>query len=411
MRKFIFPFLLLLLLKTSLYAQIVKEGSWKGEIHYQPSVEKLTVVPFTFTVTYPENYKDPVVTFINGEDHASVNATVRNDTIVVPMFGFDITLKMAVHENSIDSMNGYLEKHYNDRKYTFKAIHGAPRYVIEEEEDPIQVGSRWNMKVNVGREDEYAAVGLFEQEGNHVTGTIMTEVSDYRFFEGKVEGKELEMSVFDGVHSFLLKGTYNEKEDSWNGELTLDEGYSRSWIAEKDASAELPDPFEIVDLKGRNIKPDLSQLPALKDQGINEGEYEDKVLIIQVMGTWCSNSMDQTHFLVDWYSKNESPDVEILAVNYEANYSEDYGMRRIKTYKERLGIPYDIILGGRMSKIDAAEPFPFMDSILAFPTLIFVDKEGYARYVHSYFTGPATGTYYEEFERRFASIVNELIKE
>ena len=408
MTKTIFKLFLLLLLKTSLYAQDAKEGSWRGEIHYQPTGENLTVIPFTFTVSYPENANAPVLNFINGQDSASINATVQNDTITVPMFGFDITLKMAVSKFDSDIMNGYLIKYYNDRKYDFKAVYGAPRYVIEQEEDVIQVGSRWNMKVNVGRPDEYPAVGLFEQEGNRVTGTIMTEVSDYRFFEGKVEGNELEMSVFDGVHSFLLKGSYNEQEDRWKGELILDEGYSRPWVAEQDNGAELPDPFEIVDLTGKNIRPDLKKLAALTDQQIDPQDYEGNVLVVQLMGTWCSNSQDQTRYLTDWMDNNSDRDVKLLAVNYEANYSPEYGLSRIETYKDRLDIPYPMILGGPLSKTKAAEAFPFMDEILAFPTLVFIDKGGYARYVHSYFTGPATGEYYKDFDQRFNAIIDEL---
>lgn len=349
-----------------------------------------------------------MLTLINGEDRASVKATVRNDSLIIPMFAFDITLKMALGK---EMMEGELIKHYNNNVYPFKGEYGLPRYSDPREEEPITLGKRWHMTVNVGKSSEYPAVGLFEQEGNRVTGTIMTEVSDYRFFEGQVEGNQIELSIFDGVHAFLLRGCYDETTNQWSGELVMDDGYARPWIATQDDNAELPDPFEIIDLSDKNIRPDWEKLAALSDQTINAEDYQDKVLIVQLMGTWCSNSRDQTHYLTDWLRENSNRDVEILAVNYEVNYSPEYGLQRIHTYKEQLDIPYDIILGGPMSKTGAAEPFPFMDRILAFPTLVFIDKEGYARYVHSYFTGPATGSYYEEFDRRFNAIVDELTKE
>jgi len=208
-----------------------------------------------------------------------------------------------------------------------------------------------------------------------------------------------------------MKGTYDKLKGQWSGELILDDGYSRPWIALPDEDAELRDPFEVIDLKGQNIKPDLGKLAALSDQSISSREYEGKVLIVQLMGTWCSNSQDQTRYLTKWISEHPNSDVEILAVNYEANYSVGYGLDRINTYKQRLNIPYKMILGGPLSKTKAAEPFSFMDQILAFPTLVFIDKEGYARYVHSYFTGPATGNYYLDFDRRFNTIVDELSAE
>jgi hypothetical protein len=345
---------------------------------------------------------------MNGEDRASLKAEVRNDSLIIPMFGFDITLKMAIGK---EKMSGELIKHYRNQSYTFKAEYGLPRYEIPEETNPVEVGSRWAMKVNAGQSSEYPAVGLFEQDGNRVSGTIMTKVSDYRFFEGKVEGNELVMSTFDGVHSFVLKGVYDEASDTWSGELILDNGYAQKWEAKEDESAELPDPFEMVDLSGKNIKPDFEKLSALASQKIEAGTYDGKVLIIQLMGTWCANSQDQSWYLRDWYAENKNRDVEILAVNYEANYSPEYGNQRISTYKERLGLEYKMILGGRLSKTRAADPFPFMDQIEAFPTLVIIDKEGYARHVHSYFTGPATGEYYEDFDRRFNAIIDELVAE
>ncbi|MGN8225108.1 TlpA family protein disulfide reductase [Gracilimonas sp. BCB1] len=395
-------FLFLIAFQSFAAAQIPKEGIWKGTIVY--SNEE---IPFQFEVHYPKDSESPEFTFINGEDRATLEATVRNDSLIIPMFGFDITLKM---KQGSDRMEGRLFKHYRNQSYPFRSEYGLPRYNVKEEKDPIEVGKRWDMTVNKGRSSEYPAVGLFEQSGNRVTGTIMTEVSDYRFFEGKVEGNSIELSTFDGVHSFLLRGTYSESDKRWSGELVLDNGYSRPWIAGRDDSASLPDPFEMVDLTGKNIKPDLESLPVLAHQEINPDTYEGKVLIVQLMGTWCSNSQDQTRYLTQWVAENPDKNVEILAVNYEANYSAAYGLNRIETYKDRLDVPYKMILGGSLSKTKAAEAFSFMDEIVAFPTLIFIDKKGYARYVHSYFTGPATGVYYEDFDQRFNAIVEELTR-
>ncbi|MDZ7806647.1 MAG: TlpA disulfide reductase family protein [Gracilimonas sp.] len=396
-------FSLILLFQTTAHSQEPRSGTWKGSIMYSNAE-----VPFTFEVDYPENSNAPVLTFINGVDRAPLQATVRNDSLIIPMFAFDITLKMSLGE---EQMSGSLIKHYSDRIYPIRAEYGKLRYDISDEENPVQVGSRWDMTVNVDKRGEYPGVGLFEQNGNRVTGTILTEVSDYRFFEGKVEGNEIEMSIFDGVHAFLLKGTYDRSDNRWSGDLILDDGYARPWIATPDDNADLRDPFEVIDLSDRNIRPDLDKLAALADQSVTAEQYKGKVLIVQLMGTWCSNSQDQTRYLTEWLAKHPDSNVEILAVNYEANYSVEYGLHRIQAYKKHLNIPYDMILGGPLSKTKAAEPFSFMDEILAFPTLVFIDKDGYARYVHSYFTGPATGSFYEEFDKRFNTIINELTSE
>jgi len=400
MKTYFSLFILLFATQGIINAQLPKVGQWKGKIIY--SSEE---VPFNFEVAYPNGDSDPLITIINGEDRASIVGTVKDDSLHIPMFGFDITLKMKL---GLDSMDGLLIKHYSGRTYDFKADYGLPRFDSVNELAPIEVGSKWKMTINVGRNNEYEAVGLFNQMGNHVTGTIMTKVSDYRFFDGIVEGNTLEMSVFDGVHSFLLKGIF--QDEKWSGQLVMDDGYSQIWEAVLDENAELENPFEIIDLSDKNIKPDFDKL-TVESGKIDPDNYSGKVLIIQLMGTWCSNSQDETKYLTKWYAENSGREVEILAVNYEANYSLEYGLNRIETYKNRLGIDYDMVLGGRLNKTLAADPFPFMDKILAFPTLVFIDKNGYARYVHSYFTGPATGEYFTQFDARFNAIVDELESE
>ena len=129
------------------------------------------------------------------------------------------------------------------------------------------------------------------------------------------------------------------------------------------------------------------------------------------MGSWCPNSLDETRYLTRWYDKNKDKDVEILAVFYEMNYSKEYGMRRIEEYVEQNDIPYPTALGGPANKGQAALAFPFISKLAAFPTLVILDKAGQARYMHTYFQGPATGEYYKEFDRRFEAIIAGLLKE
>ena len=402
MKKLLLVFSVSLLTVWSAASQNLKEGSWRGGIIYSD-----TEVPFTFEVEHSEDLTNPYIAIINGSDRALIkDAFIINDSLIIPMFAFDITLKAHLGENE---MSGELIKHYRNRSYPFKAQFGLPRYDIEAEEKPLEIEPRWEMTLRYDRSNPSKVVGLFEQNGNKVTATLLTEVSDFRFFEGKIEGNTMELSSFDGVHAFLIKGTY--QGDSWVGEIVYDDGYSENWKGSYNANAEIRDPFKIITLGKEEQRPDFKELTAEGQPDIEWGDYEGKVLLIQLFGTWCPNSWDQTKYLVDWYNTNQSKEVEVLAVNFEANYSKEYGERRIKEYKDKMEIGYDVILGGRLSKKEAAKAFPFMDRILAFPTLVIVDKKGYARHVHSFFTGPATGEYYYEFDQDLNAIVDKLLKE
>ncbi len=392
----------MMLCGANLFAQVLKEGDWRGAIVYD-----IAEVPFIFEVSYKDDFLKPIITIVNGEDRAVITDTkIEGDSLNFRVFAFDITIKAKIDG---DKLSGRMIKHYQKGSYTFKADYGKPRFEVKNSTQPEMIEQRWEVTFKPRKDNSYPAVGLFEQDGNKVSGTIVTETSDLRFFEGVIDGNEMTLSSFDGAHAFLLKAKFDN--GTWKGELIFNNGYSEKWEGKYNPNAKIKDPLKIITLGKNQVQPDFQKLSGDGQQGIKKEDYEGKVLLIQVFGTWCPNSWDQTKYLIDWYAKNKDREVAVLAVNHEANYSQEYGERRIAEYKDKLNIEYDVILGGRLSKSDAAKAFPFMDRIAAFPTLIVVDKAGYARYVYSFFTGPATGEYYVDFDEKLNAIVDKLIAE
>ncbi|MCP4458553.1 MAG: TlpA family protein disulfide reductase [Cytophagales bacterium] len=384
----------------SSHSQTLSDGLWNGYFQYAK-----VQAPFTFEITGRQD-QAPIITLINGADRQVIEySSIVGDSIFIPLDPFDATLRARYSDTE---MVGIWKKNYQSSHVTFKASFGEVRFKTSSKSYP-EIDSKWAIEFKPGTADKYPAVGLFEQEGNKVMGTLLTEVGDFRFFEGVLDGDSIKMSSFDGVHAFMLMGI--QTDEGWEGEFYFEKSYSENWVATYDNDVEIADPFGMVVLDEVKHKPYYDLLGAGSGRNsIDVSKYAEKVVIIQVFGTWCPNSFDQTRFLVDWYkSKNEA--VEIVGSTYEPNYSKEYGLKRIADYKSNLGIPYDIYLGGQLSKAQAAFSFPFIDRINAFPTLVILDKNGYARYVHSYFNGPATGDYYTAFKNDLNRIVNELLSE
>ncbi len=402
MKIIITTFMLILLFGANLAAQTLKEGDWRGAIVYDTEE-----VPFIFEVNYKDDISKPIITIVNGKDRAEITDTkIEGDSLIFRVFAFDITIKAKIEG---DKLIGTMTKHYQKGGATFKADYGKPRFALKGSTMLEQVEPKWEITFKPGQNNAYPALGLFEQDGNKISGTIITETSDLRFFEGVIEGNEMILSSFDGAHAFLIKAKLIN--DKWEGEMVFGNGYSEKWEGKYNPDAKIKDPLKIVTLGKNEVRPDFQKLSADGQPSIKREDYEGKVLLIQMFGTWCPNSWDQTKYLIDWYAKNKEREVAVLAVNHEANYSQEYGERRIAEYKDKLEIEYDVILGGKLSKAEAAKAFPFMDRIAAFPTLIVVDKSGYARYVYSFFTGPATGEYYVDFDEKLNAIVDNLIAE
>jgi len=388
----------MILISNSVISQSITTGVWRGIIHYEEQN-----VPFHFEVKQSDQL---YIEIINGKGRKRVDDVRREkDSLFIKLTPFDAELKVKYTTNS---MSGEWRKHYRNSAVPFTATYDKERF-DDGEQQPTEVSKKWKMTFNPTAGLAYPAVGLWEQNGSRMTGTVMTGVSDFRYFEGVIVGDSIKASSFDGAHAFLLLGKKEGKQ--WKGTFYFDNSYSEDWEAQANDNASLPDPWTVVEVNEGEHRPFFDILSAGEDYTIDESKYSDKVLVIQLFGTWCPNSLDETNYLIDWYRKNDALDVEVLAVSYEANYSQEYGMQRIEEYKEALNIPYDIVLGGRLSKGQAAVAFPFMDKIEAFPTLVIVDKFGFVRYVHSYFNGPATGSYYDDFDKRFNAIIKELITE
>lgn len=398
---FTFSFLFLNLIVSE--AQDINKGNWRGVIVYD-QVE----VPFTFNVGLDDTGQT-LISLINGQESIIINNTHWcEDSLVIPMHAFDAEIVARVSGNT---MAGRWIKHYKSSPgRPFRAEFNKARFTMASNK-PVSVPKKLKMTMSPNYGTQYAAVGLFDQKKNQITGTVLAEVGDFRYFEGIVKGDSIKMTSFDGVHCLFLKAKY--ANDAWTGELVLDNNYAESWTGVDDPDFNLADPFvELDPSEYENLEPYFDILTA--GSGFNSligDDYFGKVTIIQVLGSWCPNSLDETRYLTQWYEENSDRDIDVLAVFYEFNYSKEYGMQRINDYVAHNNIPYATALGGPANKGQAALAFPFVNKLQAFPTLMILDKSGQARYMHTYFQGPATGDYYKDFDRRFREIVDGLLKE
>ncbi|MTI22743.1 TlpA family protein disulfide reductase [Fulvivirga sp. RKSG066] len=390
----------LLVTTLGLQAQELSTGDWIGKLQYENQE-----VPFAFELLKDANLYTVVIK--NGEERISLNKVkISGDSLFIPLGAFDATLKGKFTENSITGV--WVKNYRASQGVPFFATPSSNRF--DQDKSNVEVGDRWKILFDPESSLSYQGIGLWEQDGNSVTGTILTETSDYRYFEGVISNDSIKVSSFDGAHAFLMIG--KKTGDKWQGEFHFDSNYKENWEAEIKPDAELPDPWEVVEVDPGTHRPYYDILAAGSGQRvIDESKYFGKVLVIQLFGTWCPNSLDETKYLKSWYDSIQDNNVELLSITYEPNYSKAYGLQRIEDYKLRLELNHEVLLGGQLSKSQAALAFPFMDKIKAFPTLILVDKYGYVRFVHSYFNGPATGAYYEKFDEEFNKRIELLLAE
>jgi len=186
-----------------------------------------------------------------------------------------------------------------------------------------------------------------------------------------------------------------------------------TWTATLDPKAKLPDADTLTYLKKGESRLNFKFPSVVKGASISptDPKYRGKVVVLQVLGSWCPNCMDESKFLAPWYEKNKARGVEVIGLGYERMADYDQAAVRLRQMKERLNMSYDLAVAGVANKDSVAKSMPQLAKFLAFPTTIFLDKKGVVRSIHTGYSGPGTGKYYEEEVAGFNRTIDKLLKE
>jgi thiol-disulfide isomerase/thioredoxin len=382
----------------------LKVGEWWAKMEVAENKE----LPFNFSLSQKgENY---IMEIRNADE-----------IILVDEFEFykdSIKIQMPIFEGYIagkfskGEINGSFIKESLDRIVPFFAKFGEmPRFKISEE-SLVNISGIWEVEFDYDNEGAYPAKGIFTQEGDKVTGTFRTNTGDYRYLEGVVDGSNLKLSTFDGAHVFLFTATATDS--TLNGVFYSGNHSVENFKAKRNDAFELADASELTYLKEGYDKLEFSfpnengKLVSLSDE-----IFQGKVVLVQIMGTWCPNCLDETKFYKEYLTNNPNPNLEVIALAFEYAKTKEKAFRGIERLKKRLGVEYPILLAqfGSSDKVLANQKLPMLNHVLSYPTTIYIDKKGSIHKIHTGFNGPATGEKHEEFKREFNETLEQLLAE
>jgi hypothetical protein len=103
--------------------------------------------------------------------------------------------------------------------------------------------------------------------------------------------------------------------------------------------------------------------------------------------------------------------LEIVSLMFEHFGDFDRAAAATERFRQHYGIEYTTLIAGISDKDDAAKKLPSLDRVYAFPTMIFIDRSGHVRKIHTGYSGPATGEHYTQFVSEFQSTLDQLLAE
>lgn len=401
-----FNFIVIILLSHITFSQkeniALKKGKWNASLQLSPK----DYLPFNLKVK-----KNNRLTIINANEEIQLEpGFIKNDSLHYhfPFFNSELVLKPGSNNLSGYWINHNKGSHY---KIPFTANKGKKERFshLNKKRKSSYFDGRWKVEFEPGTNSSYPALGLFNQKKNNISGTFLTETGDYRYLDGNTTNDSLFLSCFDGSHAFLFKAKYIN--DSLIGKFYSGNHWQSNWNASRNNEFELSSPEDLTSIS-KNEKVAFT-FPNLNKDSITfpSENYSGKVVIVQIMGSWCPNCLDESIYYKELKEKYGDKGLEIISVCYEVGKSLDTQISNVKRLKTKLQNDFTYLIGGSANKNLASQHFSMLSEIISFPTSLFINRQGEVVRVHTGFNGPGTGDYYKKYKERTSALLESLLKD
>ncbi len=273
------------------------------------------------------------------------------------------------------------------------------------------ISGEWVMRVGDEPKQSFWRAA-FKQQGSQVRGTIIPVSGDWGEITGTFENNQLTLNRFDGINCRVVKATLTPQATL---EGFVDFGLfdpKRKVVAErltaenKTAVASLPDPSNYTRMSNA-AEPFRFGFPDLDGKIVssNDERFKDKVVIVTITGSWCPNCHDEAPVLQEFYDRYRAQGLEVVALAFEYTGNAERDLEQVKIFAKRHGIEYPMLYAGATDETE--KKLPQLVNFGAYPTAIYIGRDGLVKHIHAGFEGKATG---ERFTRLRAEM-EELIKE
>jgi len=281
-----------------------------------------------------------------------------------------------------------------------------------------QIAGNWEMHI-VGedhspKKDPRANLSwklFLRQSGPAVTGSILRIDGDTGTLTGSWRGDTLVLSHFAGERPVLFEAQLQP-----DGTLSITYNRLNQYIAARTAEAqakgipEPPDPTHFTHVSD-STSPFHFPFPDLHGQLVSDSDprFAGKVVLLAIGGTWCPNCRDEAPFLVALYNRYHAQGLEIVGLNFEAAGDPAVDDPRIAAFVREFSVPYPVLLAGAVGEVP--QKLPQLTNFGAYPTTIFLGRDGRVRSIHAGFASSATGQANSQLASDVRAALEQLLAE
>src|SRR5262245_59442147 len=313
-----------------------------------------------------------------------------------------------------DSLAGsYVNRRANSKPQKVDMKRFAP--VTADASGVPQTTGTWEMRrvaeeVSAPRDTRTWRVFL-RQSGTEVAGSILRVDGDTGTLVGRWNDGTLTLSHFAGERPNLFEATPN-RDGTLNVTLNGNAHYLvvRSSEARAKGIPEPPDPSRYTSVKDPT-SPFQFAFPDLTGKTVanTDAALKGKVVVLSIGGSWCPNCHDEAPFLSEMYRDYRGRGLEVIGLMFENDADPAVARPRVQSFIKKYGVTYPMLLAGTTQNI--AEKLPQIVNFGAYPTTIYLGRDGKVRSIHAGFASPATGQEHTRLKAELRELTERLLAE
>ena len=344
----------------------------------------------------------------NGDDKViSSGASYHDGSLVLNFDSYAAKLEAKVNNGELVGQYGpMLKKTYPVTAHRHKAEASSNA-------SAPSINGLWEVEVKSAKGEKAWRLIVQQKSASNVTAAILRVDGDTGALTGGYKDGKFVLSHFSGGRPALLIVT-----PASDGTLAIDmtdlHGKSQLTATRPDVARAkglpLPtDPDHHTSVKDAS-EPFKFSFPDLNGKVVSntDAQFQGKVVLVNVTGSWCPNCHDEAPFLEELYRKYRAQGLEVVALSFEED-DQLTNPVRLRAFMKEYGIDYTVLLGGTPDDRDAKLTQPV--NLNSWPTTFFIGRDGRVRFVHAGFPGPASGELYKQAAHEFYSQVEGLLAE
>jgi thiol-disulfide isomerase/thioredoxin len=138
-------------------------------------------------------------------------------------------------------------------------------------------------------------------------------------------------------------------------------------------------------------------------------QFDGKVVIVAIGGSWCPNCHDEAPMLESLYKQFHGKGLEVVNLSFEEEDEQVKNPTRLRAFIEKYGLTYTVLVAGNTDQLN--EKIPQGVNLNCWPTSFFLGRDGRVKEVHAGFAGPANPPAHEALVKEVTELVEGLLAE